>query len=285
MSTSQPMVCIQKCFVLIGIDSLNSAIVCYSWYVIYCVLFIVCYSLNVIVFSVYSTSSEEYNAATLPHFFELFNVCGSDSAIKPDKLADGTVMRDFIMENKRRLIEGVDKDSAYESRKNSWFQMERALELGKCKRIGVSNYTVELLQDMKKYANIMPAVNEVEFHPRFASPELLRVCRELNIVLIGYGTGHYVAIEEFNEHKSGERNQVLDSISSRTGKSRMQVVLRWMLQSGVVSIPRSESTEHMRQNRDIIDFELSSIEMDQMASLNENYPYYWDPVATNMTLA
>lgn len=233
----------------------------------------------------YSATALEYNAATLPHFFELFNVCGYDSAVKTEKLADGTILRDFIMENKRKLVESVDKTATFESRKKSWHQMEKALSLGKCKRIGVSNYTAELLLEMKTYANVMPAVNQVEFHPRFASPHLVKVCQDLNIVLIGYGTGHYVSIEESLENKTEQKNDVLDVLTTRTGKSRYQVVLRWMLQSGVVSIPRSGCVEHMRHNRDIFDFELTSEEMARMNSLNENYPYYWDPVASNLTLS
>ena len=237
-----------------------------------------------------STSAAEYSLATLPHFFELFNVCGYDSAIKPDKLPDGTGMRDFIIENKRKEIEVVDKKAAYESRKNSWLQMESALALGKCKRIGVSNYTADLLLELKEYANVMPAVNEIEFHPRFASPELVALCRDLNVVLIGYGTGHYIAIEQAIKDKSSRNAmQILNSIVERVAKegkkkSPLQVVLRWMLQLGVVSIPRSGSAEHMKQNRDIFDFELSVAEMKLMDDLNEDYPYYWDPVPTNMTL-
>jgi methylglyoxal/glyoxal reductase len=222
--------------------------------------------------------------ATLPHFFEFFNVCGYDNAIKPDKLSDGTVMRDFIIENKRKEIDAVDKKAAYESRKSSWMQLEISLALGKCKRIGVSNYSAELLLEMKKYANVMPAVNQVELHPRFASPELIKVCRDLNITLTGYGTGHYLAIEKSIEDKAKVKNQVLEAITERTGKSRMQVVLRWMLQMGVVSIPRSGSAEHMRENRDIFGFEILDAEMALLGDLNENHPYYWDPVPSTMTM-
>ena len=231
-----------------------------------------------------SATATEYNLATLPHFFELFNVCGYDSAIKPEKLHDGTNLRDFIMESKRHEISNVDKRATFESRKKSWKELENALSHGKCKRIGVSNYTAELLLEMKEYAEVLPSVNQLEYHPRYSSPELLKVCREMNIALIGYGTGHYLAIEKSIEEKTKQNNQVLDCITTRTGKSRLQVLLRWMFQLGIVSIPRSGNPLHMRENRDIFDFELNGEEMELMECLNENHPYYWDPIPSNMTI-
>ena len=66
--------------------------------------------------------------------------------------------------------------------------MEQALRDGKCKFIGVSNYSNELLQEMAEYAEIMPAVNQLEFHPRFASPALRETAARLNVVLTAYGS-------------------------------------------------------------------------------------------------
>lgn len=226
----------------------------------------------------------EYNVASLPHFFELFSHTGSANAIRPEKLHDGTLLRDFILKNKLREIDNVDVEATFQSRKESWLEMERQLATGKCKHIGVSNYPSELLLEMKSYATVMPEFNQVEYHPRFASPDLLKVCRDLNIVLIGYGTGHFVAIERSIEKKTSKKNSILDSICNRTGKSMMQVVLRWMLQHGVVSIPRSQNFRHILHNRDIFNFELTSGEMESIDSLNEDYPYYWDPNPTRRTL-
>ena len=68
----------------------------------------------------------------------------------------------------------------------------------------------------------------------------------------------------------------MDCITTRTGKSRLQVILRWMFQLGIVSIPRSGNPLHMRENRDLFDFELNGEEMELMECLNENHPlHHW----------
>jgi len=129
---------------------------------------------------------------------------------------------------------------------------------------------------MKQYANVMPAINQLEFHPKYASPELRRVAKELGVVLIGYGTGHFVKLSKSPE---------LSEIAKRIGRSEYDIALRWTTQSGVVVIPRSKSKEHLKSNLEINNFDLSSEDMATLDKLNENYPYYWDPVPTAQTVA
>lgn len=72
--------------------------------------------------------------------------------------------------------------------------MEAALKAGKCKYIGVSNYPAALLEEMVEYAEIMPCVNQLELHPRYASPDLQATAKKHGVVLTGYGTGNSLGI-------------------------------------------------------------------------------------------
>jgi diketogulonate reductase-like aldo/keto reductase len=221
------------------------------------------------------TSAVEYNAATLPHFFEYFNVSGGSSyAISPRTLASGEDMRELMLGvHHQRCRDNVDKEVALERRKQSWRALEEAHRVGKCRHIGVSNYPVELLLEMKSYATIMPAYNELEFHPRYASPLLREVAAEMGVCLIGYGTGNSMIINKSIEHPS---HAVLEEVAVKYGRSEMQILVKWTLQHGVVAIPRSGSNEHITQNIDVFGFELAEEDMARLDALNEDYPYYWD---------
>jgi diketogulonate reductase-like aldo/keto reductase len=159
--------------------------------------------------------------------------------------------------------------------------MEAALKAGQCRFIGVSNYSAELLLEMQSYAQVMPAVNQLELHPRFASPRLREVCKELGVALTGYGTGNSVNIES---DQSGVSPFPIAAIAERIGKTAMDVVARWTVQSGVALIPRSGDPDHIRANRAVFDFELSTEDMAAIDAMDEDHPYYWSPVPSNNTL-
>lgn len=211
---------------------------------------------------------DEYRAACIPHFFEFFKLRNPKLAVKPDVLPDGEKLRGIVSRSRREAASlSNNPKAAYEIRKKSWKALEKAREEGKCRYIGVSNYSAELLLEMKEYATVMPAVNELEFHPRFASPKLLKVSKELGVVLTAYGSCHSVMIEN---------NPQIDAIAKQLGKTPTQVVLKWTLQKGVAVIPRSQNKAHMLENL-VLDFHLDRTDMETLSTLNEDYPYYWDP--------
>jgi len=219
---------------------------------------------------------KEYNAACLPHFFELFDFQKVAAAVKPTHFPDGSCLRDLILSAKRKIAhdeleQAGAKQKALELRKSTWAAMEQAQRNGQAKYIGVSNYSAKLLEEMSQYATIMPAVNQLEFHPKFASPDLVTVAKKLGVVLTGYGQGHYVGIE---------KNEMIRAIAASHKKTSMQVVLRWMSQVGVVSVPRSTNPVHMEENLNIFDFELSDEEINEVTKLNQDHPFYWDPLAS-----
>eukprot|EP00040_Diaphanoeca_grandis_P028353 m.164091 g.164091 ORF g.164091 m.164091 type:complete len:376 (+) comp31321_c0_seq1:92-1219(+) len=215
----------------------------------------------------------EYSAACLPHFFELFYFQENISAVKPAVLPDGTKLRNLILTAKTRKAHDEFKEQgvaqkAFDIRKASWKALENAKRTGQAKYIGVSNYTPELLEEMEQYAEIMPAVNQLELHPKYASPKLQEVAKRLGVVLTGYGQGHYVGIDN---------NDIVNTLAVNHAKSSIQIVLRWMTQLGIVAVPRSHNPQHMAENLNIFDFELSDEEVELISTLNENHPFYWNP--------
>jgi len=183
----------------------------------------------------------------------------------------------IIQEKRNESLLQKNSASSRRIREASWAALELALDQKKCRYIGVSNYPVQLLLEMKEYARIMPAINQLEFHPKFASPELRRICKELGIVLVGYGSGTFVSIlEKYSPTQMKELVQIADKV----GKSPTDVILRWTTLSGVAIIPRSSTEKHQIENLNINSFDLEPEDMKILDSMNEDYPFYWDPFPT-----
>ena len=136
---------------------------------------------------------------------------------------------------------------------------------------------------MKEYATIMPYMNQLELHPLFSSPKLRRVAKEMGCKLTGYGSGNSMLINHEYKHQS---SLVVNDIVKRIGKSPMQIVIRWTLQKGISVVPRSTSKDHIKENSpaSLLSWELSNEDMTLLDGLNEDYPYYWDPLATELTI-
>jgi len=109
------------------------------------------------------------------------------------------------------------------------------------------------------------------------------VAKEMGCKLTGYGSGNSVLINQEYKHQS---SLVVNDIAKRRGKSPMQIVLRWTLQKGCCIIPRSTSEKHIIENApaSLLSWKLSSEDMMLLDELNEDYPYYWDPLATEHTI-
>jgi methylglyoxal/glyoxal reductase len=153
------------------------------------------------------------------------------------------------------------KFTSINKREETWRAMEEIYASGKAKAIGVSNYTIRHLEEMKKYATVPPTVNQVEFHPFLFQEELLNYCKENNI-----------ALEAYRSLTAGQKisNEVIEKIAQKYNKTDAQVLLRWAIQHGCVVIPKSTHQERIQQNINIFDFELSMEDMQNIDSLNEN---------------
>lgn len=153
-------------------------------------------------------------------------------------------------------------------RKSAWKALEKLKSDGKARNIGVSNYTVRHLKEMKSYAKISPAVNQVELHIFLQQPELVEYCNKENIVL-----------EAYSPLAHGKRmdNSVIEGIAKKHNKSYAQIMLRWCIEKGLVVIPKSVTPARIKQNIEILDFKLDDTGMLELESLNEDFRTCWDP--------
>ncbi|SUV05232.1 aldo/keto reductase family oxidoreductase [Cytobacillus firmus] len=152
--------------------------------------------------------------------------------------------------------------------KETWKALETLYKEKKVKAIGVSNFQIHHLEDLMKDAEIKPMVNQVELHPLLCQSELRDFCRNQDI-----------QIEAWSPLAQGEllENAALKEIAQKYSKSVAQVILRWDLQNGIVTIPKSIKEHRIIENADVFDFELSSEDMDKISSLNENRRVGPDP--------
>ncbi|MGE7690926.1 aldo/keto reductase [Lysinibacillus sp. NPDC097214] len=141
----------------------------------------------------------------------------------------------------------------------AWRALEDLYEQGKIKAIGVCNFHVSHLQDLLKTARITPVINQVEFHPRLQQAELRSFCEE-----------HNIQMEAWAPLMQGGllNHETISTIAEKYGKSNAQVILRWDIQNGIITIPKSVRKERMIQNADIFDFTLTDEEMAIINDMN-----------------
>ncbi len=153
-------------------------------------------------------------------------------------------------------------------RGETWRAMERLHAEGRCRAVGVSNYTVRHLTELLRDSQQVPAVNQVEFHPFLYQRELFAFCRARGIV-----------VEAYSPLVKGQRfdHPVISRIATRHGRSPAQVLLRWHLQHGLVAIPKSVHRSYIRENARIWDFALSDQDMARLDALDQGRHVDWDP--------
>ncbi|MDR2910824.1 MAG: aldo/keto reductase [Bacteroidales bacterium] len=143
----------------------------------------------------------------------------------------------------------------------TWKAMEELYGKGKIKAIGISNFLINQLDEFLPECKIIPAVNQFEFHPELIQPELLEYCKAKNI-----------QPEAWSPIMRGEVNRIplLKSMAVKYGKTPVQIVLRWDIQKGVVTIPKSSDPERICTNADIFDFEINDEDMKKIDSLDKS---------------
>ncbi|OXS54295.1 aldo/keto reductase [Cohnella sp. CIP 111063] len=152
--------------------------------------------------------------------------------------------------------------------KEAWRALETLYGEGRVRAIGVSNFQIHHLEDLMQDASVKPMVNQVEFHPRLTQKDLLRYTREQGIQL-----------EAWSPLMQGELldDPVLNELAAKYGKSVAQIILRWDLQHGVITIPKSTKEHRIIENARLFDFELSGEDMERIDGLNENRRVGPDP--------
>ena len=146
----------------------------------------------------------------------------------------------------------------------AWRAMEELYKEGKVKAIGVDNFTQDRLADFLFFNEVKPAVNMIECNAFFQREEELQYLKEQNILMQAWSplaAGNGKLFE----------NEVLKQIADSHNKSIAQVVLRWMIQRGIVAVVKSANSERMKENLDVFDFELKEEEMKQIKELDTGH--------------
>lgn len=145
--------------------------------------------------------------------------------------------------------------------KETWKALEKLYKDGRIRAIGVSNFHMHHLKDLLRDAEVKPMVNQVEYHPHLTQKDLHEFCKQEGIQL-----------EAWSPLKRGEllSDPTINEIAVKYQKSAAQVILRWDLQNGVVTIPKSIKEERIIENANIFDFELSPEDMEKISNLNKN---------------
>jgi len=153
--------------------------------------------------------------------------------------------------------------------KEAWKALEYLYKEGRVKAIGVSNFQVHHLQDLLANAEIKPAINQVELHPYLSQKKVREFCKENDI-----------QVEAWSPLMAGNgllENEILKEIAKKYNKTVAQIVLRWDLQSQVVTIPKSTNERRLIENIDVFDFNLSKVDIDKIDSLNQDLRVGPDP--------
>ncbi|MBE6421918.1 aldo/keto reductase [Succinivibrio dextrinosolvens] len=144
----------------------------------------------------------------------------------------------------------------------AWRAMEEAQKAGKIKSIGVSNMTVKIWDKFKDCFSVMPAVNQVEYHPMMQQKELSLLMGNNNVLLEAWAP-------LYQGNKLLLDNPVIKELAAKYNKTVAQIVLRFENQMGVIILPKSTHTERIKENLEIFDFSLSDEEMKMIQTLNQ----------------
>lgn len=149
----------------------------------------------------------------------------------------------------------------------AWKDMEKAVAQGKVRAIGLSNFESERLEEVCEAATIKPAVLQVECHPYYQQDALKKRLMPYGTVIeswypIGHGDPGLIGQQIFNE------------LADKYGKTNVQIILRWHIQEGNIIFPKSTNPQHIRDNFNIFDFELTEGEMKQIKELDNGKRFY-----------
>ncbi|TPX17155.1 uncharacterized protein E0L32_003273 [Thyridium curvatum] len=156
----------------------------------------------------------------------------------------------------------------------TWAAMERLVDAGLARSIGVSNFQAQLLYDLLRYARVPPATLQIEHHPYLVQPELVRLAQHEGVAVTAYSSFGPASFQEFNmEHATAltplTEEQTVARIAQRHGKSPAQVLLRWSTQRGLAVIPKSSSEARMAQNLDCTAWSLSDDDIAAISALDK----------------
>jgi methylglyoxal/glyoxal reductase len=181
-------------------------------------------------------------------------------------------LRAFDASHRRLGLDQVDLFLLHwpvpQRRLHSWRALERILGEGRCRAIGVSNFMVPHLEQLLSHAKVPPAVNQIELHPW---------CQQRDVV--AFCNAHDIAVVAYSPLTKGMKlnDRGLAAIAREARRTPAQILLRWSLQKGFVTIPKSVKKERIIENAAIFDFSLGAEPMARLDSFNQEHHVTWDP--------
>ena len=154
-------------------------------------------------------------------------------------------------------------------RQETWKALEALYQAGMVRAIGTGNYLLPFLKERERYGNIIPAVNQIEFSPYLFLQEELDYCRSNGIVLQAYTP--LLRGQKFSDPR-------LIQLSKQYGKTPAQLILRWAVQQGISTIPKSSNPDRIRENFDIFNFTIDESDLEFMNSFHEGFRIVDDPM-------
>ena len=156
---------------------------------------------------------------------------------------------------------------------DTWKAMEALQKKGLVKNIGICNYNSGLLHDLMAYAEIKPAMLQIESHPYLTQESLIRAAQAYSIAVTAFsplGALSYVSLDMASENESVLQQQAVIAAAQRLQRSPAQIVLRWGIQRNTAVIPKTINPDRLKENLALFDFELSDEEMAAISALNQN---------------
>lgn len=157
---------------------------------------------------------------------------------------------------------------------STWQAMEKLVDEGKCRHIGVSNFNQSSIESLLRGCRIRPEVNQIELHPYLPQKELVKFCQSESILLTAYSP---LGSRDRGSRKDSEPNlfelEAVREIAEAHGKSPAQILLAWHVNRGVSAIPKSTNKDRLWQNLQAAEIELSDQEMTLLSEVREHHRY------------
>lgn len=190
----------------------------------------------------------------------------------PLKIPISTVKKEFEISCKKLGIEYLDlyllHSPKFDGYEKVYGKMLDLQQLGKIKAVGICNSSKNHLLALKKVYGVFPEVNQIEIHPFNQQKETIDFCKENGIVVEAYSPyGRGAVLRELTS------NPLMTEIAKNHSRKVTQVILRWVIQQGLIALPRSSSPQHIVENVSIFDFELTDEEMRAIGTLDRNQHY------------
>ncbi|GMG54734.1 unnamed protein product [Ambrosiozyma monospora] len=172
------------------------------------------------------------------------------------------------------LLHGEDQNENY-TVESSWKELERLVDEGLVRAIGVSNHTVKRLQEIAKIARIKPSVNQIEFHPYLQnqSTGIIEYAEKNDILIEAYGP-----LTPIVRAKGGPLDSVLDSLAEKYGKTTSQILLKWVHKHGFVTVTTTSNEKRLDEILDVVNFDLDDADFETITKVGNSHFFRAFPI-------